>query len=102
MLEHKRTLRAYDCPIIIKLIIEEKRRLHRDWYRLWTPTSKGLLNAATQELKELLHDNKNDCIQTFLQGLTPTEPTDYSLWKANKKLKTNKQTNKQTPWPLVH
>jgi hypothetical protein len=26
-------------------------------------------------------------IQTFLQGLTPTESTGYSLWKATKKIK---------------
>jgi hypothetical protein len=30
---------------------------------------------------------KNDCIQTFLQGLTPIECTDYSLWKVTKKIK---------------
>jgi hypothetical protein len=30
---------------------------------------KRLLNAATQDLKDLLHDNKTGCIQTFLQGL---------------------------------
>jgi flagellar hook-associated protein FlgK len=46
-----------------------------------------LLNTATQELKELLNNNKSDCIQTFLQGLTATESTDYSLWKATKKIK---------------
>jgi hypothetical protein len=40
----------------------------------------------TQELKQLLNNNKNDCIQTFLQDLTPTESTDYSVWKAAKKL----------------
>jgi hypothetical protein len=41
----------------------------------------------TQERKELLNNNKNDCIQTFLQGLTSTKSTDYALWKATKKLK---------------
>jgi hypothetical protein len=46
-----------------------------------------ILNKATQKLKQLLNNNKNDCIQTFLQGLTPTESTDYSLWKATKKMK---------------
>jgi hypothetical protein len=32
--EHKRTLKAYDCPIIIKQKIEEERRLHAEWHRL--------------------------------------------------------------------
>jgi hypothetical protein len=45
-----------------------------------------LLNTATQELKEL-NKNKNDCIQTFLQGLTPTDSTDYSLCKVTMKIK---------------
>jgi hypothetical protein len=45
----------------------------------------------TQELQQLLNNNKNDCIQTFLQGLTPTESTDYSLWKATKKIKQGKK-----------
>jgi hypothetical protein len=42
-----------------------------------------------------LNKNKNDYIQTFLQGLTPTESTDYSLWKAIKKIK---QVKKPSPW----
>jgi hypothetical protein len=47
---------------------------------------------VTQELKELLHDSKNDCNQTFLQELIPTESTDHSLWKATKKLKCVKKS----------
>jgi hypothetical protein len=44
---------------------------------------------------QFLSSNKNDCIQTFLQGLKPTESTDYSLWKATKKIKQLKK-----PLPL--
>jgi hypothetical protein len=83
--EHKRTLKAHNCLIIIKQKIED-RRIHGEWHRLRAPASKRLLNTATKELKEL-HDNKNHCIQAFLQGLRPTESTDYSLWKTTKKLK---------------
>jgi hypothetical protein len=57
--EHKRTLEAYDCRIKIKQKIEENR--HRiEWHRLRIVAFKRLLNATTQEHKELLHDNKND------------------------------------------
>jgi hypothetical protein len=62
--EHKDALKIYDCPVIIKQKIEEKRRLPRDWHRLRTPESKRLLNTATQELEQLLNRNKNDSIQT--------------------------------------
>jgi hypothetical protein len=86
--EHKRTLMAYDCPIMIKQNIEEARRVRREWRRLPTAASKRVLNAATQELKELLHDNTNDSNQTFMQGLTPTESTGWLFfWKAIKKFK---------------
>jgi hypothetical protein len=47
---------------------------------------KRLLNTATRELKKFLDTKKNDGIQTFLQGLTPTDSTDYSLWKVTKKI----------------
>jgi hypothetical protein len=71
--------------------LKKKRRLRIDWHRL-RPESKRSL-TATQELKELLNKNKNDYIQTFLQGLTPTESTDYFLCVVTKKLEQVKKTS---------
>jgi hypothetical protein len=85
--EHTDVLTTLDCPIQIKLKNEEKRRLRKAWRRFRTPESKRLLNTATLELKQLLNTKKNDSIQTFLQGLTATDSTDYSLWKVTKKIK---------------
>jgi hypothetical protein len=45
-------------------------------------------------LKQFLNSKKNYSIQTFLQGLTPTDSTDYSLWKVTKKIK---QITKSSP-----
>jgi hypothetical protein len=59
-----------------------------------TPITNTLLNTATQELKQLLSNNKIDCIQIFLQGLTPTESTDYYPWKVTKEIK---QVKKPSP-----
>jgi hypothetical protein len=53
-----------------------------------------LFYTATQELKQHLNNNENDCIQTFLGGNTRAESTDYSLWKATKK---SKQVKKPSP-----
>jgi hypothetical protein len=89
--EHKETFKVYDCPILIKQEVEEKRRLIRNWHRLRTPKSNRQI--VTQELKELLNNDRNDYIQTFLQGFTPTESTDNSLWKAPMKLKQVKKTS---------
>ena len=47
-----------------------------------------------KELKHLLQTLRNEGIQNHLQELTPTEATDYSLWKATRKIK---QPHHQTP-----
>jgi hypothetical protein len=72
--EYTGTLKTYGCLVLIKQKIEEKRRLCRGWHRLRSPKGKRLLNTATQELKQQLNRNKNDCIQTFLQGLHQQNP----------------------------
>jgi hypothetical protein len=93
-MQHQNLRHTEDCSILIKQEVEEKRRLRRGWHQLRTPEIKRLLNTATQELKQLLNKNKNDCTQTFLQSHTPTESIDYSLWKATKKIK---QAKKPSP-----
>jgi hypothetical protein len=45
------------------------------------------LTQKHRNSKKLQNNNKNDYIQTFLQGLTPTESIDYSLSKVTKQLK---------------
>jgi hypothetical protein len=75
---------SFDCPIFIKQKLAEKRRFWKEWHHYRTPTSKKVLNRATQELKQFLHEHKNSNIQTFLHGLTPTA-SDYFLWKTIKK-----------------
>jgi hypothetical protein len=75
------------CPLKIQQQLAAKRKLRRNWQHFRTPENKKLLNAATQDLKQLIRTLKNDQVQTFLQELTPTAATDYSLWKATKNLK---------------
>jgi len=48
-------------------------------------------NKLAKELKNLLHNLKNKGIQDYLKGLTPIEVTDYSLWKATRKMKRSQQ-----------
>jgi hypothetical protein len=52
-----------------------------------SPQDKAALNKAVKELKQLLHDEKQQAIQAYLTSLSATETTDYSLWKAIKRLK---------------
>jgi hypothetical protein len=48
---------------------------------------KTRLNRITKELKRLLNNLKNDSIQNYLKNLSATNATNYSLWKATKRLK---------------
>lgn len=70
-----------------KEAIITKRRLRKVWIRTRVPQDKTKLNAATRRLKDLLHLERNRAIQRYLEGLRPTEDTNYSLWKATRKLK---------------
>jgi hypothetical protein len=73
-LEHQTSsLKTNECPLLIK----QKIRTNADYADIGTIC----------EQKQLLNNNRNYSIQTFLQGLTPTASTDYSLWKAIKKTK---------------
>jgi hypothetical protein len=47
--ERTDAFKTYQCPILIKQKIIEKRRLHRSWHQLRTPESKRLFIAATQD-----------------------------------------------------
>ena len=58
------------------------------------PLNKANLNKATNELKILLNSYKQQTIQTYLESLTPTEASNYSLWKTTKRLQ-----RPQTPIP---
>jgi exonuclease III len=82
-----------DYPIIIKEKIAEKRKIRKQWQTNRTPANKRLLNRAIQQLKEILNCFKNQGIQDYLKHLTPTTATDYSLWKATKKLKQPQKSN---------
>jgi ribosomal protein L4 len=48
---------------------------------------KSILNTKTKELRKLLQKLKNESIQVYLKGLIATEITDYSLFKATRRLK---------------
>jgi hypothetical protein len=50
--------------------------------------------TAKWEIKQLQNTKKKDSIQTFLQGLVPTNSSDYSLWRVAKKIK---QITKSSP-----
>lgn len=82
------------CPIFIKRIIAEKRKLRKKWQSTRSNSDKRILNRITKELKTTLHEHKNRSIQSYLKRLSNSQSTEYSLWKATKK---TKQPQKSIP-----
>jgi hypothetical protein len=73
-----------ELPTLLRGKIINKRKIRKLWQTTRAPEHKTQSNQATRELKQLLHEHKNMKIQNYLSNLTPTEATDYSLWKATK------------------
>jgi exonuclease III len=76
-----------ECPEIVKQKLMEKRAARKRWHNTRAPRDKQIYNRLAKELKQLLHNIKNSSVQHYLAGLTPTDETNYSLWKATRKLK---------------
>lgn len=74
-------------PSIIKQKVAEKRKLKKRWQVTRYPTDKSNLNRATRELKETMAEMENQKFQNYLENLTATQATDYSLWKATRNMK---------------
>ena len=71
--------------------IKDKRRLRKLWQQTRDRNLKKLLNKAVKKLRAMLLEVENNNISKYLESLSPTEATDYSLRKTTKKMRS--QTN---------
>lgn len=69
-----------------KKMISDKRQLRKIWQTTQHPKDKQKLNKACKELKQALNAQDNKEFEYYVSNLTPTEATNYSLWKASKNL----------------
>ena len=74
-------------PVEVRNLVREKRRLRRKWQQSRDPTDKTSLNNETQQLKREIQKLKEESMSAYLSKLSACEETNYSLWKATKKMK---------------
>lgn len=79
--------KQFVIPRAVKEEIMEKRNLRKVWQQTRHPNDKTNLNRAVRKLKNLLFTLRDKGIGNYLENLTATEATDYSLWKATKRMK---------------
>ena len=72
----KKEQNSTERPIIVRQKIAEKRKPRKRWQLNRAPQDKQSYNNLANELENLLHNLKNEGIQGYLKGLTPTEVTD--------------------------
>ncbi|GAB0087349.1 hypothetical protein DMENIID0001_016450 [Sergentomyia squamirostris] len=66
--------------------LQEKRRLRRIWQSTRHPVDKRNFNRSAKELTKLLECIRDESISHYLENLSPTDSTDYSLWRATKRI----------------
>lgn len=68
-------------------IISEKRRARKRWQLTRAPSDKNRLNSLNNKLRKKIAEFKNASMERYLTNLTNDASTEYSLWKATKKIK---------------
>jgi hypothetical protein len=83
----KRKTVGNNYPREIRELVTEKRKARRKWQQTRAPEDKTRLNNLTQQLTREIQTIKNESINTFLRELSADKETEYSLWRATKRLK---------------
>lgn len=68
-------------------LINIKRQARRRWQQTRNPADKTILNRYGQKIKRMICELKEKSFETYINNLSANEETDYSLWKATKKIK---------------
>lgn len=82
----------------IRTLLQLKRRLRKTYQQSRSPNDKLNLNRATKELKQAIAKDNQRYLEKYLRSLSPNKASDYSLWKATKKI--NKPTIVNPPLQL--
>jgi hypothetical protein len=83
--EIKKRTKGNNYPKEIRNLIAEKRKARWRCLQTRDPQDKIELNNLAQQLKREIKELTNDSTSTYLRELTDNN-TDYSLWKATKKI----------------
>lgn len=67
--------------------VKEKRKARKRWQQSRDPADKNILNNLSQQLSREIKWFKENSLKNYLSNLTAEKESNYSLWKATKKLK---------------
>jgi len=79
--------REITYPLEIRELVQQKRKARRTWHRTRHPEDKTNWNRISKILRDKINEMKNETFKSYLSGLSATDDTDYSLWKATRRIK---------------
>lgn len=86
--------RKVQASAAVRNMIRESRRLRRVWHRTRNPRDKTIWNLAIKLCSEMLANERNDSINSYLKALKPqNKDKEYELYKATKFLKRPSKRN---------
>lgn len=68
-------------PLKVRELVANKRKARCTWQE------NRIFNALCKQLHSKIQEVRNESFQQYVATLSPTATTDYSLWKATKKIK---------------
>ncbi|GAB0095839.1 hypothetical protein DMENIID0001_112700 [Sergentomyia squamirostris] len=83
----------YEAPATVREKVLERRGLRSRWQATRNPEDKAKFNKASRELKSLLTAIRDSLVDKYLSDLSPTHATDYSLWRATRRIKHTEEFN---------
>lgn len=92
--------RKFPCSNNIEALLRQKRNLRRQWQEYRSPGLKSQLNQCQRLLRDALQKHKESNLQKYLQNLDATKDSEYSLWKAVRKMR--RPTLHESPLRLQH
>ncbi|KAL5239731.1 hypothetical protein ACI65C_007141 [Semiaphis heraclei] len=78
--------REITYPLEIRELVQQKRKARRTWHRTRHPEDKTNWNRISKILRDKINEMKNETFKSYLSGLSATDDTDYSLWKATRRI----------------
>lgn len=74
-------------PLEVRELVTEKRRARRRWQENRNPANKTIFNNLCKKLHSKIQEVRTNSLQQYLKSPSPSEATDYSLWKVTKRIK---------------
>lgn len=74
-------------PAEVRQLVKQRRRARKKWQRSRLPSDKATFNKISKEVTTLIRTINEKSVNDYLVNLSPHKESNYSLWKATKRLK---------------